>query len=115
MLLVVGLSLAAVVGYGVHAQNRKPGTFTVYGGGSDSCGKWTQGRPDGRFRPEDSTAVTLDSWVLGFVSGSGYAIGNLRRVDSDGLDAFIDNYCHANPLKDISDAAAALVAELQKP
>jgi hypothetical protein len=34
-------------------------------------------------------------------------------MDSRGMMAWIDNYCDANPLKDISDAAQALIDDLE--
>ena len=41
--------------------------------------------------------------------------GALRASDPNALAAWVDKYCRENPLKNISDASAALVVELSKP
>jgi hypothetical protein len=53
----------------------------------------------------------VESWVMGFLSGIGFErspeVEPLHGIDADGVWAWIDNYCQANPLKDIAVAAAA--------
>ena len=56
----------------------------------------------------------LGSWVLGWVSAAGYYGAHLRHTDADAISAWVDNYCRANPLNQIKDAADSLVDELAK-
>ena len=53
-----------------------------------------------------------EQWVLGFLSGTGYAgIGDsLHNMDWDGVTMWISNYCSSNPTKEIIDAAEAFLA-----
>jgi hypothetical protein len=78
-------------------------TFTAMGVGNQSCGTWTAERRIG-------TAGLLEEWVLGFLSGIGY-VGDhdnpLAGTDADGVFAWIDNYCFANPINDTSQGAKA--------
>jgi hypothetical protein len=54
-------------------------------------------------------AISDENWVTGFLSGVGfvgeYGADPLNGMDADGVWAWIDNYCSANPIKDIADAA----------
>jgi len=81
--------------------------------GTSSCGAWTADR---RY-PDSAPAVTDEQWILGFLSGVGYLGSGLSRnidplatVDAEAVWAWIDNYCHANPLAHITDAAGAFFA-----
>ena len=85
-------------------------TFTAT---SPSFGYWLLG-PDrmscGSWLAERHKNVALEAWVLGFLSGIGY-IGPsdpLRGLDRNAVAYWIDNYCRANPIARIEDAAAAL-------
>lgn len=49
-----------------------------------------------------------------FISAGYYQSGDLRHVDNDAIDAWMDNFCRANPLKDIEDGAEQLVREIKK-
>lgn len=65
-----------------------------------SCGSWLAERRNN---------IALEAWVLGFLSGIGY-IGPddpLRGLDRNAVSYWIDNYCRANPMANIDDAAAA--------
>jgi hypothetical protein len=99
--MIVSLSLGYAVGL---AQ----GSYGVYGQGNQSCGRWT----DQNSGKRDSHLYT---WVVGFVSGAGFASADrLRQTDSDGIAAWIDRYCSAHPLDAIAKASGALVEELTK-
>jgi len=55
-------------------------------------------------------------WVLGFLTGVGMfgrTFDPLKKVDAQGVVAWMDNYCQANPLDSIATAAADFV--LQQP
>lgn len=82
---------------------------TVLGAGVTSCGTWTEHR-----QSDDMSAYMADvNWVLGYLT----AINDASDIDvSDGTDiaglrAWIDNYCQANPLQPIYQAANALAGE----
>ena len=85
----------------------------VLGPGNSSCGAWTQdhANPSGLSYGEDF-------WVQGFLSAVneyGTGVSNITNgTDAFGVSAWISNYCAANPLKSISEAADMLVVELLK-
>ncbi len=110
LIACVAVGLAAVCGrYAVHAQNRPAGgEYTVYGDGAEPCWKLDT-------RPRSFGSVEQRSWVVGFVSGYGYAHGRLKKVDVAALTAFVDSYCRAHPRDDIAKATEALVEELARP
>jgi hypothetical protein len=81
--------------------------YHLLGPGGSSCGSWTaHGRTRDWFQL---------SWVLGFLSGIGYADAPrhdpLRGVDAEGVAGWLDNYCQAHPLQKLVDAAKAFVDE----
>ena len=89
-------------------------TYLIRGAGAASCGTWISERP-----LQSSPLRAMDeSWVLGFLTGVNamrLAVGNSQiglTTDANGLLAWVDNYCRANPLKSISDTALALATEL---
>ena len=56
-------------------------------------------------------------WVAGFVSGLNWDTADpdiLTEMDFDGLMAWVDNYCKANPLAKVTTGAAMLVQELRE-
>ncbi len=84
-----------------------PGDYSLIGVGTNSCGAWTSDRSS-QF---PHLAIAEEQWVLGFLSGMGFEASGkddpLNGVDAQGVWAWLDNYCHANPLEPISRAAAA--------
>ena len=91
--------LSASVG---HAQ-------TVYVMGIPSCGRWVEDRG------KDSWAhVANRGWLIGYLSGIATGTGKdfIRGTDIASLVLWVDNFCKANPLKDVSDAGADLSREL---
>jgi hypothetical protein len=56
----------------------------------------------------------VNSWVLGYVTALG-AVTSARTTDSQGIIAWVENFCRANPLTGVHEAAGALVLELSKP
>lgn len=95
---------AAIASVSIPAQ-----ASNVYGTGAASCGKWTSDKAN-----DESMYSHRISWMLGFVSGAGFGISKDLEADSSGMTGWIDNYCAANPLKQIAEAAGALVYELEK-
>jgi hypothetical protein len=56
------------------------------------------------------------SWALGFITGAGWNGGTdpLGGTDAEGVLAWFDNYCAANPLKTIADGAVEFYHERQR-
>jgi hypothetical protein len=91
----------------------------MFGAGDTSCGTWTKLRPAGALKPNESVPAefgVLFMWVVGYMSGANtdpsYPDALLGK-DLVGLIGWIDNYCRANPLKNISSAASSLIIELR--
>jgi hypothetical protein len=90
--------------------------FKAMGMGTGSCGGWTAHRADygdGRPITQNSAAALAEmQWVVGFLSGVGY-VGSDDDDPLDGMDdpegvwAWVDNYCRANPINPIERAATA--------
>ena len=85
--------------------------YNRLGAGTASCGAWTA------FRREGSTstrALSSEQWVLGFIDGiteeSGDTLDPFNGVEAENVWEWIDNYCQANPLKSIAEAASAFIA-----
>lgn len=82
--------------------------YQILGAGALSCGGWTAARQS----RDLSFAGSLESWVLGFLSGIGYMgsddVDPMRGLDNYAVAGWIDNYCGAHPLEKIVDAARAL-------
>src|ERR1022692_423848 len=83
-------------------------TAHIIGQGTQSCGTWTAARAA-------QAAFTHEQWVLGYLSGVGFAVVDrgidpLVNVDADGVWGWIDNYCQGHPLSPIVAAASAFVA-----
>jgi hypothetical protein len=102
MMAVFWLASALVIDQSAYAQQ-----YHEIGMGTQSCGAWTAARRD----PQDRATVATEQWILGFLSGIGYFASPetdpLRGVDADAVWAWTDNYCHTQPLEQISTAAAA--------
>lgn len=83
--------------------------YMLIGAGVSSCGAWTADR-----RNRGASEIADTEWVLGFLSGIGYAGENmnpLEKMDSDGVGAWIDNYCSSRPINTIVQAAKAFQKE----
>jgi hypothetical protein len=85
----------------------------VLGPGSASCVTWNGDR-----QRNESHSQLNQAWVLGFVTA--YSLyrpasqdNSPKPMDSRAMMAWIDNYCDANPLKDIFDAAQALTEDME--
>ncbi|MER8882580.1 hypothetical protein [Mesorhizobium sp. M0816] len=85
--------------------------YAVIGAGAQSCGSWVK---------HQLMRETGLSWVQGFVTAMNMheavqgGSGNLSKgTDADSMELWVTNYCSANPLKDISDAAFQLYATLK--
>lgn len=96
-----------------NSQSPPPG-FRIYGAGTSSCGIWIRDKQRNNSGAGDLGYFQGVGWVDGFISGAGYASPAMTRTDSAGIEAFMDIYCQAHPLKTIADGATALLEELTK-
>jgi hypothetical protein len=79
--------------------------------GMPSCGEWA--KPD----PNDVlTTVAFQRWLVGYMSGMAIASKKdiLSGTDNASLFLWMDNWCRANPLKDVAMGANELYFELVK-
>jgi hypothetical protein len=103
--------IAVVAVLCVGTANATP--YTIYGGGTESCGQWIASANNG-------TRGWLLSWVLGWVTAAGhYGVGAmyakspaLQDSDADAIAAWLDNYCSTHSLDKMPKAVDALVQEL---
>jgi len=84
--------------------------YMIYGYPDTSCGTWTTERDK-----DSSEGWQLESWILGWISGAGWAGDTeLKNTDSQALIQWINNYCQENPLDELIDGVKALTVELEK-
>jgi hypothetical protein len=83
--------------------------YKVYGAGVKSCGVWIAEKE------KNSVAFyRMTDWLQGFVSGVGYVADfELKKTDGDAKALFVTNYCNANPLDKVADAAYKLIDALE--
>jgi hypothetical protein len=102
--------------------------IVVFGQGTVSCGAWTQER-----QANSHAGGLAAQWVAGYLSGMNEALNMgpdqakalsatpnalafsdaLEGTDFDGLMAWMDNYCRADPLSKLYNAAYQLLRELR--
>jgi hypothetical protein len=80
--------------------------------GSSDCGQWLQ-------RQEDGVKHVYDiAWLVAYLSGISIGAGiefwdrPSGSVSPDQVHVWMNNYCQANPLKDVSDGAMVLFYEV---
>lgn len=87
---------------------------TVYGWGNDSCGKWTEAHTR-----DNDIAAHQDSWLNGFISGFNVLAPprapDRPKPDAAAMRGWVSNYCQANPLAPIAEAAFKLAMTLTSP
>ena len=94
--LVTVFALGGVGGYVLHGQ----GAISVLGSGTVSCGTWLSDRKEDR-----DLAIINTAWVHGYLTGAqdfdeeGEPLSKTQVRDLPGREAWLDNYCRANPLK----------------
>lgn len=92
------------------------GVSVSLGRASDSCGKWTTATSE-KIKGNSRHYNGYADWLAGyFTAYNRWIPGKQRRaekMDLDGLMAWVDNYCAANPLKKVSSAASALIQHIR--
>jgi len=104
--LVVAAIMLVAASLEASAQDR-----IIFGEAGTSCRTWTQAR-----QTKSRKAGLSAQWVAGYLSGSNVEADHpdvLVGTDFDGLMAWIDNYCRANPLDLVGTAALKLFDELK--
>jgi hypothetical protein len=81
---------------------------------SPSCGTWTNDRRAGNERSAD-----VENWLAGLITGYNHygpdpAGGTASGIDIQGIYAWVDQYCAANPLDNLVTAGFRLVDELER-
>lgn len=86
--------------------------------GSRSCSKWMEEKRLATSAKEMNKIPVLitRSWFLGYLSGRADVSGKnfLKGTDSDSIFLWLDNYCHANPAKDLDQGGIDLARELMQ-
>jgi len=111
---VLALALAGYSGISFSAE-----TY-IGGAGASVCGSWSESRRSPLTTEKIMTEQMTVSWVMGFISAmnnehaAGYPnfTSNFRRIGADGVTGWLDNYCKANPIDSISDAAFNLTLQI---
>ena len=84
----------------------------IFGEAGTTCRTWTQAR-----QTKSRKAGLSAQWIAGYLSGSNVEADHpadvLVGTNFDGLMAWIDNYCRANPLDLVGTAALTLFDELK--
>ena len=114
--LVARLGVAAFLAAAVPTVATAAG-YENLGSGSISCGQWLEHR---RATGAEERRMVFDDedWVMGFITGRNAGAAATtgseklshtgKETGSASMFAWIDNYCRANPLKDLANAADAL-------
>ena len=86
--------------------------------GARSCGKWMEEKRLANSAREMNKIPVLitKSWFLGYLSGRADASGRnfLKGTDSESIFLWLDNYCRANPDKDLGQGGIDLARELMQ-
>ena len=100
------------------AWKAEAGEYKILGPGNKSCGAWIA-----ESKKQALLYYQNSGWVLGYISAFNTwgplekkpGVSHISKgTDVDGLFAWIDNWCRANPLDWISDASVALIKQLIK-
>ena len=92
--------------------------FFLLGPIHESAAKTQMGTPDcGEWLNKGEFKNVFNMWLLGFISGANWASDSkkdlLKDISNFQAYVWVDNYCRKNPLKNLGQAAAALVLELE--
>ena len=86
--------------------------------GSRSCSKWMEEKRMANSAQDMNRIPVLitKSWFLGYLSGRADASGKnfLKGTDSESIFLCLDNYCRANPDKDLDQGGIDLARELMQ-
>jgi len=89
-------------------SGRSEAAMIMGAGASASCGNWLEAR-----RARSMNWIHMSNWALGYISGAAVfgEVGDpLARVDADGVDYWLDNWCRARPSSFFKDGVKAFIA-----
>lgn len=110
MKLIMLIAVALTIGPSL-AQSSDPHVIT--GAGLISCGQYIETSDDKHL------SLLVVSWTQGFLSGANVITakttsdGFVVLPDSASIKAYLDKYCHENPLESPARGAAHLFRELR--
>lgn len=80
--------------------------------GTPSCGAWVAERA----KVDSWLSLSYRGWLNGFLSGMslGLNVDALAAPDNESLYLWMDNWCRANPLKNLAAGGKELFMELAK-
>ena len=105
VVIVAALGLGGLGGYVLHGQ----GVMQGLGSGLTSCGTWLANRST------PSVTTFQGNWFNGYLTGyqdAGNILTARQVTDAAARSAWVDNYCQAWPLNDLTDAARGLYLAL---
>lgn len=78
--------------------------------GVPECGSWINAKENNK----EIRLLAYEGWLSGFLSGVALQanIDALKDTNSESMFLWVDNYCRANPLDDLSTAGLLLFIEL---
>jgi len=101
--------LGCLVAVGVMTGSADAQTSRAIGAGIASCRTWAANR----LYPGSGLALQDGQWILGFLSGVGWLgtprLNPLDCMNAQAVFAWVETYCHANPLENIAHAGDAFV------
>lgn len=76
--------------------------------GNHGCGEWIKSRAE-------HTSSWYEHWFSGYISGlaAGTGIDILADITNESLFLWVDNYCRANPLDLVGNAAYRLASDAE--
>lgn len=82
--------------------------------GAPACGDWINAKEQNT--NQGLSSLVYKSWLAGYLSGIAgqIKIDALNGANSESMYLWVDNYCRANPLEDLSVAGLGLFLELAK-
>lgn len=88
------------------------GGFFILGAGAKSCGMFVKDFREGNEGKYENT-----QWMNGYLTAVNQFAVTAQNIadgtDTEGRSLWMFNYCSANPLHNVGDAASALVRELR--
>ena len=108
--MLIGAAIGVFAADAAWADNTTEIRIIFGAGTAASCGAWTKAR-------QSKTAAWAEQWVAGYLSGINTISDKpdaLKGItDAEGLMAWLDNYCQANPFDLIGTAADELLQHLR--
>jgi len=113
--LCVLLATACVLFFG-RAEAAQGQNKAVYGFGRASCGAYLKVRANRNNHLDVSFLQALE-WVDGFLTSYNVYLQRTdikRSIDQEGIHAWLDKYCQANPTAMVVDAVVELIKHLDQ-